>query len=746
MSNLNASLLAAWEGDKTQLELATVLAPDGIWRVDVDKCEIHFNHLFWQSLGYQSESTIAVRQDWLSITFSADSAIIISQLQHQKLSGIEPWDIVVRFKHFDGHTVWVHLKSPLIDTSTKDVDFFYGTCSNVTLFFKKKNEIRRNISRISLALNAGKVGVWEWSVYNNQMTWDNVMRSLYGVGEAEKISFEKWLAKVHPADRLRLSDHIINCMKNCTTFSAEFRVHFSDDDLRFIKAAGQFELDEDGRPCQMIGTSWDVTDEKRQAAELDRTRGMLEETNRLAVIGSWEYNVLTNEFVSSDVTRQILQLPNQQILSFSDLVLFFKEGINRERFSQLVERASLQHLRAEEEFQIIDAQDQEVWVRVFIRPEIVEGKCQRLIGALQNINERKVLEEKWRESQEQLDDYFDNTLDMHCISDKTGRLLKLNKVWEELLGYDRKWLLGRSFIDFLHPDDVASTLETAERGSNEDVINFTNRYRCADGSYRYIEWRSRPYKEIVFASARDITERIEYENKLKTAYKEMDSFCYSVSHDLRAPLRSIQGFTQVLKDRYTGTLDGEADRWLGYINENATRMGFLIDDILRFTRLSRSEISRSMVDMKPIIHSVWEEQKKVYPTKEFRLALSELSPAYADSSMLYHVWQNLLSNAVKYASQNEIIFVEIDEVVGEKESLYRVRDNGVGFDEQYKDKLFGVFQRLHSQEEFEGTGVGLAIVEKIVSKHGGRVDAQSKAGKGALFSFSIPRPLTNELA
>jgi light-regulated signal transduction histidine kinase (bacteriophytochrome) len=305
--------------------------------------------------------------------------------------------------------------------------------------------------------------------------------------------------------------------------------------------------------------------------------------------------------------------------------------------------------------------------------------------------------------------------------------------------------LGRNFIDFLHPDDVAATMETAELGATEDVINFTNRYRCADGSYRYIEWRSRPYKEIIFASARDITERIEYENKLRTAYKEMDSFCYSVSHDLRAPLRSIQGFTQVLKDRYTGTLDGEADRWMGYINENATRMGYLIDDILRFTRLSRSEISRSLVDMKPIIHSVWEEQKKIYPTKELRLSLSDISPAYADSSMLYHVWQNLLSNAVKYSSQNEIIFVEIDEVLGEKESLYRVRDNGVGFDEQYKDKLFGVFQRLHSHEEFEGTGVGLAIVEKIVTKHGGRVDAHSKTGTGALFSFSIPRPLSNEL-
>lgn len=745
MSDLYDSLAAAWEKDKSQPELATVLAPDGLWRVDLDKCEIQFNHRFWQNLGYESENSIAKNQDWLSISFSSDSAIIIGQIQHQKIAGLEPWDLVVRFRNADSQTAWIHLKSCSIDPTVKSPNFLFGTCSNVTVFFKKKNEIRRSISRISTALNAGKVGVWEWSVENNQMTWDTVMRSLYGVAEVENISFEKWLAKVHADDRMRLSDHIINCMKNCTTFSSEFRVHFSGDELRYIKAAGQFELDEDGRPFQMIGTSWDVTTERLQAEELDRTRGMLEETNRLAVIGSWEYNLLTNEFICSDVTKQILLLPLKQQINFSDLMLFFKEGINRKRFSELLEIAKVQLVRVEEEFQVVDAQDQEVWVRVFVRPELSDGKCVRLIGALQNIHERKVLEEKWRDSQEQLDDYFDNTLDLHCISDKSGRLVKLNKVWEELLGYDRKWLLGRNFVDFLHPDDVAATLEAAELGANKDIINFVNRYRCADGSYRYIEWRSRPYRDIIFSSARDITERIEYENKLTTAYKEMDSFCYSVSHDLRAPLRSIQGFTQVLKDRYTGSLDGEADRWLGYINENASRMGFLIDDILRFTRLSRSEISRSLVDMKPIIHSVWEDQKKVYPTKELRLALGEISPAYADSTMLYHVWQNLISNAVKYASQNEIIFVEIDEVVGEKESLYRVKDNGVGFDEQYKDKLFGVFQRLHSQEEFEGTGVGLAIVEKIVSKHGGRVDAQSKAGKGAIFSFSIPRPLSTEL-
>jgi signal transduction histidine kinase len=224
--------------------------------------------------------------------------------------------------------------------------------------------------------------------------------------------------------------------------------------------------------------------------------------------------------------------------------------------------------------------------------------------------------------------------------------------------------------------------------------------------------------------------------ELMVAYKELDTFSYSVSHDLRAPLRAMDGYSQMLEEDFGTRLDDEGRRLLGVIRSNSLRMGQLIDDLLAFSKLGRQEPAKRPVDMAALAHEVVQEVARGVSAK---IEMQALPPAEADRSLLRQVWTNLVGNALKYSGKRADPRIEIGGAEGSGENVYWVRDNGAGFDMRYADKLFGVFQRLHRAEEFPGTGVGLAIVQRIVTRHGGRVWAEGRPGEGACFHFSLPK-------
>lgn len=226
--------------------------------------------------------------------------------------------------------------------------------------------------------------------------------------------------------------------------------------------------------------------------------------------------------------------------------------------------------------------------------------------------------------------------------------------------------------------------------------------------------------------------------QLETANADLESFSYSVSHDLRAPLRAIDGFAAILREDYGPRLDDEGKRLFQVVSDNAKKMGQLIDDILAFSRAGRLELQASRIDMNTLAQEVWQEleSQRLGRTIEFRLL--DLSMACGDTPAVRQVLQNLLSNATKFTRQREPARIELGSEPSDTEAIYYVRDNGAGFDMSYADKLFGLFQRLHGMEEFEGTGVGLAIVKRFVVKHGGRVWAEGKPGEGATFWFTLP--------
>jgi light-regulated signal transduction histidine kinase (bacteriophytochrome) len=257
----------------------------------------------------------------------------------------------------------------------------------------------------------------------------------------------------------------------------------------------------------------------------------------------------------------------------------------------------------------------------------------------------------------------------------------------------------------------------------------------------------------IFGISHDITERKQAEQaiwqlntdlenqavQLQAANKELESFSYSVSHDLRAPLRAIDGYTRILVEDYEAKLDEEGKRICSVISTEARRMGQLIDDLLAFSRLGRKEMYSSTIDMRGQVVSVLNELARESERARIDFQIGRLPDVKGDSSLMRQVWANLLANAIKFTSKKELAVIEVGSKAGKAEIVYYVRDSGAGFDMEYANKLFGVFQRLHGESEFEGTGVGLAIVQRIVSRHGGRVWAEGEVNKGATFYFALPR-------
>ncbi len=362
-----------------------------------------------------------------------------------------------------------------------------------------------------------------------------------------------------------------------------------------------------------------------------------------------------------------------------------------------------------------------------------------------------------KRAEEERDRIWSLSRDLLCIATFDGYFKAVNPAWEAALGFTMGELTSKPFIDFVHPDDRARTLgEAANLVAGGETVHFENRYKCKDGSYRWLAWSARSVveRQLMYGTARDVTgqkrakEEIQGLNadlqqraaQLEAANKELEAFSYSVSHDLRAPLRHIDGYVGRLLKVAVDGLDEKSRHYLSMISEAATEMGQLIDDLLMFSRMGRVEMQQGVVQLRELTDGVIETLGAETQGRNIRWKSAELPAIAGDAAMLRQVMINLLSNAVKYTRPRNPAEIEIGcASQTSEEVVVFVRDNGVGFEMEYADKLFGVFQRLHRASEFEGTGIGLANVRRIVQRHGGRTWAEGEVDRGAKFYFSLPK-------
>jgi len=394
---------------------------------------------------------------------------------------------------------------------------------------------------------------------------------------------------------------------------------------------------------------------------------------------------------------------------------------------------------------------------------VMKDKLERLPFAIKRAldeakekEERRQMEENLLLSEKKYRNLVDNAIIGIYATNLKGKFLFANSTMAKMLEYDS--------IDELLKADVKSNYKNKEEREKfirelkkaEQIFNYELELTTIKGKTIDVLINSFISGEVITGMMMDISERKQVENKIhkinegleqrvmeRTAQlqlinKELESFSSSVSHDLRAPLRAIEGYTRILAEDYEQNFDDEGKRLCRVIIDNTRHMEQLIDNLLSLSHLSRSAVNISRINMTELAGSVYSELTTPEMRRTIDFQLGELDPVSGDRTLLHQVWFNLISNAIKFSSRNERTVIKISSKRKENNVIFIIQDNGAGFDMKYCDKLFRVFQRLHSSKEFEGTGVGLAIVQRIIERHGGEVWAEGEVNKGASFYFSIP--------
>jgi PAS domain S-box-containing protein len=342
--------------------------------------------------------------------------------------------------------------------------------------------------------------------------------------------------------------------------------------------------------------------------------------------------------------------------------------------------------------------------------------------------------------------FFDLSVDMLCTADTDGYFVDLNAAWEKTLGYSMAELRAKRFVDFVHPDDRPHTeAESANLYAGGVTIDMDNRYIAKDGSSRWLRWRAvfSPEDQLIYARATDVTDRHRIESERREAVAAMErantdlkSFAYVASHDLGEPLRTIAGFAQLLEKRYDDKVDEQGRDYIRRMTGGVERMQTLIRDLLTFSRAGRDDVDRAPVDTAELVEEVTMDLDGAISENGAELRIGELPTVPADRQQLRQVFQNLISNAIKFQNGRSPQ-IEISARDADDGWLFKVADNGIGIEPQYRDKIFDAFERLHGRDDYAGTGIGLAVCQRIVQRHGGDIHVESGIDGGSSFVFRI---------
>ena len=582
-----------------------------------------------------------------------------------------------------GKEYWVHtIKAPVSDDGGQ-VTAVLGLFEDITARKRVEQSLKDARDRLEEAQRAAHLGNWEFDAVNDQITGSQEFYRLFDVVPEGLSRFSQFVERLHPDDRERVQRDVADALKQDRPYDTDYRVRLSDGGRRDIIARGRVFVDEGGKPLRMVGTCLDITDRKR----------MEERIGHLNLVLKAIRNV--NQLIVREKDPETLIQRSCEVLTetrgyFSAWIALYDEsgkymtaasaGLG-DAFESLKDRFRNGQLAA------CDKAVHERGVHVVRNPA---AECPNCAAATLYRGQSAIAVRL--EHQGHVHGLLVMSMDPGLVD-----LVDEQNLIEEV---------ADDIAYALHGLDVETQRGTAE----EDL---------------------RKHRDQLEQRVRDRTAQLEESNK------ELEAFSYSVSHDLRAPLRAIDGFTRLLADDYAPHLDTEGKRLCSIIHENTAKMGRLIDDLLTFSRLGRAEMSLSRIDMQTMANSVFHELTTPESRARIDFQVGVLPPALADPTLMRQVWMNLLANAIKFSSKRERAVIKVSAQQNQGENVYVVQDNGAGFDMQYVGKLFGVFQRLHSSKEFEGTGVGLALVQRVIRRHGGRVWAEGEIDKGATFYFAL---------
>ena len=576
----------------------------------------------------------------------------------------------------------------------------------------------------------------------------------------------RWHQLVHPDDSAWAEERMMYSLTTGQPLEAELRLRYADglDHWQLVRARPN--LNAAGQIVSWYGTSTDIHEMKLAQDLLQDQADMLQLAGQLARLGGWELDLATGQIYLSDVAAAMMDLEPGATTTLADVF-----GMLGPRARAGAEAGLQRCVQNGEPFdmegRVHTPAGREVWIRAMGQPVRDDtGKVVRLQGAQQDVTQRvrmlaeirelnATLEERIAQRTRELERQqalFRTLAEQAPLPiwtiDPRGRATFLSPAWFDLVGGEPPRWSGMEWLEAMHPDDLpavhANWRRCREHGT---VFQGTRRIRARDGTFHTTTYRATPVRgedgEIVFwvGMDADITDIMANEAALRLANEQLRAFSYSVSHDLQSPLQRIGSFTQLLAREIGPQPDGSrAEHYLNRIQANAEEMVQLVQGMLSLAEVSQSDMVRGRVDLTSMSTEILDRLQAESPERPVRCRVEPGLVVLGDVRLMRSVMENLLGNAWKFSAQQDDAEIVVGGSVARGE--FFVRDNGAGFDMAHADKLFGTFQRLHRQDEFPGTGIGLATVARAIQRQGGAVHGEGQPGRGATFRFTMPVPAT----
>jgi len=684
-----------------------------------------------------------------------------------------------RWRPEDRTGIWPHRKADgtvieaqvtVHETTFQDRTAYLALSIDMTDKLATERALVLSQQRLEEAQQLARIGYWERDLETGGVVWSDILYDIFGVEpEAQDGSFEAFKERVHPEDRAAVEQTVKQALATRSGFKHTYRI-VRPNGIGVIFEIGKVRCDQQGFPVRLFGSAQDITDRWRAQEALrvseERFRDAIDNAPFPAILYNDSGDILAMNKVWTTLTGygrdRIRTLQDWFHLAYDDSMEAYLERSLQEMRDNRVPRhegAFAPHMASGE---------QRIWdFHTTPLEDDVDGRMIVLTMAIDVTEERqatellKASEERFRIVAQVSNDAiwdWDLLKDNMAWSDGFGKHFgyedtKSNEswqVWEEnihpddqadvLQGIEEAIRLGRDFWEheyrFFHRDGTVKTVDDRGRILRDDS---GRAYRMIGGMTDITERKAA--EAALNALNAELEERVAQRTEaLENANREMEAFTYSVSHDLRAPLRAINGFSRVILEDHGAELPEDARRYFDLMCRSAQQMGQLINDLLTFSRLGKHDLQPEPVDLDEILDEALTTFAEAMKEGNVALERAPLGQTSADPVLVRQVWINLIDNAVKYTRETPAPCIRIGaDDAQPDETAYWIRDNGVGFDMRYVHKLFTPFQRLHRAEDYEGTGIGLAIVQRVVSRHGGRVWAESKPGQGAAFFFTLPK-------
>jgi len=672
-----------------------------------------------------------------------------------------------RMRHSDGHYRWILSRGrTLLDSSGQPTLITVGTHIDITRRKEAEEELSKSeeryktlAQRFGTLIAASNTGAWEhdkvtghrWcsrEYYSMLGFEDDTDPQLPGGGDLH----EMWLGFIHPDDREMADSKFAAYLANPVgMYENTFRMRHKQGHWVWVWSRGKTLTDSDGNPTTLtVGTHIDLTERKLAEEKLteseERFRYALDNMLQGIQIIDFEWRYI---YVNQAVTHHA-RLSEDQLLGRTMMECYpgFEDTKVYGLIRQCMENGESIHF--ENEFTFVSGEVAYFDMSIQHLPQGI------FIQSIETTEKKKAAAEL-AASEERYRTTLDNMLEGVQIIGFNFEYLYVNRTLEMQGGFTWEQLKGHTMPEMYPGLEQSEIYQHIKQSLEERVTqHLETHFEFQDGTTTWFELSIQPVPEGVFMLSIDITERKraqaeimrlneglertveERTEQLQMVNKELEAFSYSVSHDLRAPLRAVNGFSEMVQQQYGPQLDDNGRRLLGVIRDNAVTMGQLIDDLLEFSRTGRKEMVFSKVDMQQLAQEALTELTQQDPAKAEAVTIDALPVVSGDRQLLKQVLINLISNALKYSSKKENPEIRLWSTEEDDSVVFHISDNGAGFDMTYADKLFGVFQRLHSKREFDGTGVGLALVQRIVSRHRGRVWAEAEVDRGATFHFALP--------